>query len=117
MTITLLEALKNLQSPDFDLDTDTGICWNVSRQIFDGQIFDGQIVKSYKKQLTGIFQKWPKYSGNADYPVTSTDKCADEEMMYNSVQNLWIDDYGDLRKELLQFCIDYLEKQNEKNLG
>lgn len=60
------------------------------------------------------FEQWPKFSGDISYPVPSTDKSLDEYHIYceyNKDDRLWTGEYGDLRKELLDFLIERFKAQ------
>ena len=72
--------------------------------------------------LKPIFRKWPKYSGNSWYPVPHPcqNEYADEDdIRYLAEQafedeyadDMWTGEYGELRKELLAFCIEQLGKE------
>ncbi|QLA10713.1 hypothetical protein TH2_147 [Shewanella phage Thanatos-2] len=58
--------------------------------------------------IVPLFEKWSKFSGDISYPVPSPDQSLDEYDIYwisNKDGRLWIGEYGDLRKELLNFLI------------
>ena len=68
------------------------------------------------KWLLEKFQKWPKFSGSLLYPVPSPDWRA-EDFSYRTANHtvMWspFHPYGALRRELLQFLIDEMEKEGE----
>lgn len=82
---------------------DEGIC---------GQIL---ICPKDHEDLRKIFTRWPEYSGNASYPITMRGASPRTIYVLHSVNSwsMWnkAERYGMLRHELLNFCIDYLEKQ------
>ena len=68
-----------------------------------------------------VAQKWPKWSGDIDYPVPCPSGMGIEELRagvytpmdaYHYFHNLWQGAYGDLRRELLDFLINELEQAN-----
>lgn len=69
--------------------------------------------------LQEVMSKWPKFSGYAAHPIklgNEHPKLTYERFMEKH-DNLWVGDYGKLRKELLRFAINYLAKDVEKNNG
>lgn len=104
--MTLLDALQHLQLNGAVYET-SGICWN-THQVFEQE---DTCLRFDEEKLKQVFVKWPKFSGDIEYPVpSSTDGCTPREQ-YDFTDNVWEGDYGDLRKELLQFCIDELSKE------
>ncbi|ASD52153.1 hypothetical protein KNT64_gp201 [Pseudomonas phage PspYZU05] len=66
--------------------------------------------------MNELFTKWPKHSGNILFPVPPPHNNTIEESEHPmgayeafSTCHLWEGEYGELRKELLDFCIGYLE--------
>lgn len=62
-------------------------------------------------ELTYIFTRWPKYSGNPKYPIKAPNSQDSERGIYAwavDYDKMWLGSYGDLRIELLDFCIDEL---------
>jgi len=57
--------------------------------------------------LEELFPYWPKFSGDEAYPIPG----GREE--YDSTWDKWIEEYGDLRKELCTFCAEQFEKYTE----
>lgn len=55
-----------------------------------------------------VFGNWPKFSGNSLYPISFDNDITPEKEFYNS-HNKWVGGYGSLRKELLNWSIEYLE--------
>jgi hypothetical protein len=60
------------------------------------------------EQLPSIFALWSEFSGNIDYPVPHP--TLDPVDAFCEITNLWIGEYGEARKRLLDFCIAELEK-------
>lgn len=109
--IKLLKALLKTKAAP----TNVGICGNVSNNIQTHYI-------CYCDYLTSLFMSWPKFSGvsaypvphPAPYPVPYPVPYPDYEsavQAYNATTMLWEGEYGDLRRELLDHCINELEKE------
>lgn len=66
--------------------------------------------------LEQLFRSWPKYSGNYLFPVPAPDKDegeGSESFAFESATleaTLWKGEYGALRKELCQWCIDNVDR-------
>ena len=60
------------------------------------------------KELKRLFALWPKFSGCAVYPVPGSGAAYGRAV---SSKRLWSGEYGRLRKELLNFMIEQLEKE------
>lgn len=104
--MSLLNELKALQirvACGTHINT-AGICGNL-------------FLDQRSKDVEELFMLWPKFSGYVLYPVDSKGHtfrhAKDRFIYYQNIDKLWDEktEYGKLRRELLQFCIDYLEKQ------
>lgn len=58
-----------------------------------------------------IAKLWPKYSGDSDYPVPNPNGDFHPLVIYTITKNCWIGEYGALRVELLDWCIEYCKQQ------
>ena len=104
----LLKALKVVRdTPAFQFP-ELGICAGVE-MYYNGQGFifdsaDGQ-------ELKHLMSLWPKFSGRAFYPVPSVDPSGSPDGIYHACRDMWNQEteYGKLRWELLEFCIQRLE--------
>lgn len=106
----LLDVLLKLQKDSHKgkLNVFAGICSNL------GHYVTGDYPHTLLLQcLNSIFIKWPKYSGDPLFPVPNTKGYKNPNQQYQTVGNMWVLKYGKLRKELLQFSIDYLRTQLE----
>ena len=78
------------------INSRSGICGNVS----------------YRKCLIldELFKTWPKYSGNREFPIQVEGE--DPQATYIYCKNMWSNstEYGQLRWELLNYCIAQLQK-------
>lgn len=99
--MTLLEALKKLQAKGYTKSRE-GICGHIE--------FMYDVDCSFYMDLYKIFKHWPKFSGMLHYPVPAA-YYDNPKTEFTETDNLWQGAYGDLRKELLQFCIDELSKE------
>ncbi|QLA10700.1 hypothetical protein TH2_134 [Shewanella phage Thanatos-2] len=68
--------------------------------------------------LRYIFSKWPKFSGSYSYPIPSmTEGVSSSGIFWNDDIPLWAGVYGDLRRELLDFLINWLNENNQSSFG
>lgn len=108
----LLQALKEVQkSPHLT----SAICTNVRRRL--SAQYQRNISQELEDTLESLFVKWPKYSGIPSYPIPSVTLGLTALAQFDTValdrSSFWEGEYGELRKELLQFCIDTLTKELE----
>ncbi len=104
----LLEILNAVHSDEDYRQPDMGICAGVDRYCEDHNwIFDSMD----GLELRHLMSLWPKFSGRTFHPVPSTDPDRDSRDMYMDCDDCWNKDteYGQLRWELLEFCIQRLE--------
>lgn len=89
-------------------DETMGICHNIdlAGYMFGYSTTELEMVNNVFKDLA---EQWPKYSGYESYPVPSTNPDIGPGRCFYETRNLWIGPYGDLRRELLEFCIDWLD--------
>lgn len=80
-----------------------GICDNASN--FLQRHVDADLLKP-------SFVSWPPYSGDLSYPVPSDQAGVSSCHKYFDTDDVWIDDYGDLRMDLLNHCIKTLERSS-----
>lgn len=59
-------------------------------------------------ELTEAFTHWPRFSGNKAYPVPHS-VLTPEKAYYSKKLPKWEGEYGEARKELLEFLIKYIE--------
>jgi hypothetical protein len=74
----------------------TGICKNV---------------EAYSDEFAPHYLTWPRYSGDSDYPVPSTEELTSAIEMYWRSLNKWEGKYGDLRRNLLDHLITEISKE------
>ena len=105
----LSAAVENGEVPDY------GICKYLNQAFYGKEASDSTRRFHIYDRMKYIFIGWPKYSGNCLYPVPEPDHLGDGHLaiiVYNS-QHKWTGPYGKLRKELLDYCIDYLTSKLE----
>ena len=108
----LLSILKGIQARKEPVYPHTGICYNAYLAVGREGDYDPLPAEVFDKALEAQIRKWPKYSGNSTYPVPCP-KGGDPQLAWSShYPNLWQGEYGDLRRELLDFLINELEQAN-----
>ncbi len=115
--LALYHTLRNIHREEKLHDPDNGLCntvYNLARYLYHERDTNS-ILGEFRKLCTS----WPKYSGNYWYPVP----CPEEEMYvgvdarsnasryYNYCHNMWEGEYGKLRMQMLEFCINELENE------
>jgi hypothetical protein len=108
---TALSILEDLNS---QVNPDCSICTSINKS--KDLDFDSarEIIK---KVMHPIFKKWDGFSGNVYYPVmhpniSDPGKAFTRSIIsYGSVHGLWIGEYGENRRVLLNFCIAELKKE------
>lgn len=77
-------------------------------------VHDSEIVYGFLAfdVMSHAMTKWPKYSGELGYPVPGVDGLG-AEYVYDAVEgcNMYEGEYGQLRRELLDFLIEYLSDE------
>lgn len=86
-----------------------GICYNLTMLV---PLLGWEV----RELVVELFKGWPKHSGNPKYPVPSTyvegapPAIGAAMSMYYDTTDLWVGEYGELRKELLDYTIGVLSK-------
>lgn len=80
--------------PYFGIDRKVGIC---------GRLSDASHISQF-------FKYWDRYSGDPNFPVPYTDNKVSPIRAYTE-KPLWRGQYGKLRKELLDFCIQKVTEE------
>ena len=90
------------------IDLGDGVRWNVVLQ------------RAYMNTLSTLFSGWPKHSGNLAFPVPDPDRDSANHVDYAADRKyfaaydnalMWYGEYGDMRRELLDYAIDALKKE------
>lgn len=87
--------------------TNDGICNNVKHVANNGRLTGDIDIYLVGRVLHPLFESWPKFSGNVDFPVPDPDGVRTPCEAYINLTK-WCSDYGALRVELLKHCITTL---------
>jgi hypothetical protein len=90
----LKAALADLKGRSY-----VGLCSNLLNQI----PLDDHIPASMYKE---VYSAWPEFSGDVQYPVPSPLNVA-PYIAYRNEPNMYSGEYGEARKRLLDFIIEY----------
>lgn len=97
------EATKYREGKPSQLKYPRGICWNLEER------------GVYNRWFHDHCHLWPKFSGCHSYPVPGQDKTrVSAANAYHRAQienRLWVEEYGDLRMELLRWMIEEAKTQ------
>ena len=104
--IDMLTALKMVRDVDY-LHTYGGICANAQSAL----LFVDVRISEVTDFLIPYFKRWPKFSGNPDYPVSHPRLMPDEAYFDTKHYFEKYTEYGRNRWELLHFLIDELEQE------
>lgn len=88
-------------------DKREGICHNLRRVVDSSQ--------RQSDELSDLMMKWPKFSGDAIFPVPAPlyidgVEMTDPQDAYMFTTNQWKGDYGNLRKELCGWLVEQLKE-------
>jgi len=110
----LLEALKAIKAEPSLRDDTTGICSSIDTY-FHSQGYYTQSSDTY--EILSLMSYWPKFSGRDFYPVPSPDPDKPSNDYFHECNDMWNQEteYGKLRWELLEFCIQRLKDQLKDN--
>lgn len=100
----LLDAARSIKEHG-PSDPKCGLCHNIARALPE------QVLRmQFRPLLRSLFQRWPEFSGDEDYPVPSEDE-RDADEAYNRMGSLYVGEYGASRMALLNFIIEKLEAE------
>ena len=105
----VLKALKELKTlvdngNENKYSINEGICGNVFNIIFKRRAYCIELDTTEYDFFP--FKYWPEYSGDFKFPV----KCplgGEARFAYLNADNMWVGEYGEARKRLLDFLINY----------
>jgi len=100
--LKVIDALGQLLKGNIP-ETSEGICSNV-----------GKITGIHCCYYNEHFITWKHYSGSFAFPVPKTRGWRDEQSIYFSSHNVWINKYGELRKDLCRHIIRELKKEEKR---
>jgi hypothetical protein len=110
---TILTLLKRIQIGE--RENHRGICTNI-KWLFVGkklittekeEIEADKLYRCFMKWLGNNVSRWSKFSGDNVYPVPAPNNI-DPNSSYWKIENKWEGEYGELRKEFLQWCIEQI---------
>lgn len=91
----------------------TGVCLNLAIEMslyMKSSGVSGAEASMLSRAVTDLFNAlsrlWPHFSGDPYFPVPCPDRSLDPKEAY-AVQNKWEGEYGDLRRNLLEFVRDH----------
>jgi hypothetical protein len=105
----MLDAALDIKAGNFD--EDVGICSNLSDKV-NSQIEESEERYESHQILEQAFCTWPKFSGDANFPINDPYNRDPAYRAYNYLPK-WIGEYGALRFELLDHIIDCLKREIE----
>ena len=117
MMLQTLNILRRIRDDVKLQDASLGICPIVQRIMDREGGMEPNSFGSVQKMLKEIFREWGSHSGDDLYPVPG-----DRESAYTSYilayefGNMWQGPYGELRRNLLNFTIAYLERRIDSYL-
>lgn len=104
----LLEALKAIRTDPSLRDGTTGICSSIDTY-FRRKGYYTQSSDTY--EIRSLMSCWQKFSGKDFYPIPSPNPSKTPHEYFHECHDMWNQEteYGKLRWELLEFCIQRLE--------
>ena len=103
----MLDAALDIKAGNFDKGY--GICTNLKDKV------NSQVEESERYELCHIlehaFCTWPKFSGDANFPINDPYNRVPAHRAYCCCLPKWTGEYGALRFELLDHVIDFLKKE------
>ena len=104
----LLEALKATKTDPSLRDRTTGICSSVDNY-FGRKGYYTQSSDTY--EVRSLMSYWPKFSSKDFYPIPSPVPSKTPHDYFHECHDMWNQEteYGKLRWELLEFCIQRLK--------
>ena len=105
----IVDTLREWSNGDGIPDEEAGLCYNFARHVTD--TFALRTVHLCRF-MTDATKRWPKFSGDEDYPVPVPPTARDHlpRWLYDTTVHKWgDDDYSELRRELCDFIADEFE--------
>lgn len=97
----IIEYLEGLANDTIEpANTTSGLCFCLSQKGL-------RIYGMYE-----IFKSWNKFSGDGLYPVPDPEGRVTPSTKYLNTYNIWVGDYGELRKELCQYLADHIKENS-----
>ena len=105
----MLDAALDIKAGNFDKRY--GILTNLSDKV-DNQVEESEERYDSWQILKQAFCTWPKFSGDKDYPINDPYNEVSAHRAYGYLPK-WVGEYGELRWELLDHIINFIEKEFE----
>lgn len=122
MLLQTLNILRRIRDDEKLQDASLGICPIVQRIMECEGGMEPNSFGSVQKMLKEVFREWDCHSGDDLYPVPNPRNPGDPESAYPFYKlayesgNMWRGPYGELRRNLLNFTIAYLERRIDSYL-
>ena len=111
----MLDAALDIKAGNFNKQW--GICGNIDQKVTDVMAvkFPEYVIVDDNMDSWKILRRaastWPKFSGDADYPIDDPLGIESAYSIYDSDFPKWTGEYGALRFELLDHVIDFLKRE------
>ena len=117
MMLQTLNILRRIRDDEKLQDASLGICPIVQRIMEREGGMEPNSFGSVQKMLKEIFREWDCHSGDDLYPVPGGPESAyTSYILAYEFGSMWRGPYGELRRNLLNFAITYLEKRIDSYL-
>lgn len=103
----MLDAAIDIKAGNFEKGY--GICKNLGDKV-NSQVEESEERYDSPQILEQAFCTWPKFSGDANYPINDPYAIVSAYRAYDCLPK-WVGEYGALRFELLDHIIDFLKKE------
>lgn len=95
-------------------DLRKGICNNIDNLLWDTRTTDDSYREAsvfFDTHVADVmWPRWPKFSGSVAYPIPGG-----HDVYYDMYEGgYWVGEQGELRRELLQFTIEQLSKEQDQ---
>lgn len=104
LLLALKNLLKDVNGEFSNTNPNYGICPNLYR-IGLRSSEAKRVITRFKEIAKG----WPLHSGDYNYPIPSDDPSFTSKEKYENTRKHWTNKNGELRKDLLMYCIYTLE--------
>lgn len=116
MMLQTLNILRRIRDEPALRTSNKGIC-PIVQELMEKEGMQPNSFGSVQRMLKDTFKEWDKFSGDELYPVPNPrHKNSTPYNAYRKCYDMWQGPYGELRKELLEFTIAYLERRIDSYL-
>ena len=114
MMLQTLNILRRIRDEPALRTSNKGIC-PIVQELMEKEGMQPSSFGSVQRMLKDTFKEWDKFSGDELYPVPSprhkNSTPYNTYRKYYESNDMWQGPYGELRKELLEFTIEFIEKR------